>query len=220
MLARALALRRPTLALARHARGAAAAASAPHDAPPRAHHLILSVAGKDRVGIVGDFASTALAHEANVEETRMARLGGEFCIMGLVSLPSTTPAATVATAFEAKFPGFAVTCRATESEEVYESAAEKGRQSWALELEGPDQIGIVNFITEELAKTGSNISAMETETSSAPFAGYPLFKLRTLFSVKPREEENVLKAMTRAEDKFGVTISMAREDSVDSSSTA
>lgn len=76
----------------------------------------------------------------------------------------------------------------------------------------PSENRIVASVTEELAKTGTNIHEMETETSTAPFAGFPLFKLSAGFSVKPSEEENVLKAMAMVENKFGVSITMARAD--------
>jgi glycine cleavage system regulatory protein len=58
------------LAAARSTRGAAAAAAvASNDrfAAARGQHLVLSLTGADRVGIVNDFTRTALAHEANVE---------------------------------------------------------------------------------------------------------------------------------------------------------
>lgn len=212
------------LAASRATRGAAAAAAVSNDryAAARGQHLVLSLAGADRVGIVNDFTKTAVAHEANVEETRMARLGGEFCIIGMLSLDKGVDAAAVAKAYEAAFPDFNVHFRSTTSpEEADKVAGDKGHQSWALDLEGPDSIGIVASVTEELAKTGSNIHEMETETSNAPFAGFTLFKLKAEFSCNPSEVDNVLKAMTMVENKYGVSIAMAKSlEDPDSSNSA
>jgi glycine cleavage system transcriptional repressor len=198
----------------RATRGAAAAAAvASNDryAAARGQHLVLSLAGADRVGIVKEFTRTAVAHEANVEETRMARLGGEFCIIGMLSLPKGGDAGAVAKAYEAAFPDFNVHFRTTVSTEEAEAATgAKGHQAWTLDLEGPDSLGIVASVTEELAKTGSNIHEMETETKTAPFAGFEMFTLRAEFSSPASEIENLLKAMALVEGRFGVDIKMAR----------
>jgi glycine cleavage system regulatory protein len=141
----------------------------------------------------------------------MARLGGEFAIIGLLALGPGKDGAALAKAYEAAFPEFNVNCRSTTSaEEASKASASLGHQFWALDLEGPDSIGIVASVTEELAKTGSNIHEMETETTQAPFAGYTLFKLTAEFSCDPAQVDNVLKAMTTVENKFGVSIAMAK----------
>lgn len=210
------ALRRSAYALAaaRNTRGAAAAAAAAANdraANTRTQHIVLSLAGADRVGLVHQFTRTALDHEANVEETRMARLGGEFAIIGMLSLEPAIDIAAVTSAYEKAFPGFSVTCRPTSSQEDADKlAAGKGHQEWSLELEGPDSPGIVAAISEELAKSGSSIHQMDTETHNAPFAGFPLFKLNAVFSVNPANIDDVLKAMTSVEDRYGVSISMGK----------
>lgn len=216
-------------ALARRAVGAwrpqsfSAVAAASNDRMPhaRSQHVVLSLSGADRVGIVQGFTKTALQHGANVEETRMARLGGEFCIIGMLSIPAATEVGVVGSAFEKAFPDFHVSCRKTSSPEDVAAVAEtKGHQLWEVELEGPDSLGIVAGVTEALVKTGSNIHEMETETTQAPFAGFSLFKLRTTFAVDPAHIEEVAKAMSAVEEKFGLSVVMTKADEENESPTA
>ena len=46
-------------------------------------HMILSLIGKDRPGIVDDVSTLLFDEGANIEESRMAALGGYFSIMAL-----------------------------------------------------------------------------------------------------------------------------------------
>mmetsp|Transcript_31628 Transcript_31628/g.122444 ORF Transcript_31628/g.122444 Transcript_31628/m.122444 type:complete len:123 (-) Transcript_31628:651-1019(-) len=48
--------------------------------------VLVSLAGPDRVGIVKDFSSVLHKSHGNVEESRMAQLGGEFAMISLVSI--------------------------------------------------------------------------------------------------------------------------------------
>ncbi len=66
---------------------------ASHDRKPRMgspsmhRNLVLTLTGPDRIGIVDDVTGPLLGRGGNVEMSRMARLGGEFAILMLVSLP-------------------------------------------------------------------------------------------------------------------------------------
>src|SRR3954452_8765880 len=50
-------------------------------------NFVLTLTGPDRIGIVDRVTGLLLARGGNVETSRMARLGGEFAILMLVSLP-------------------------------------------------------------------------------------------------------------------------------------
>jgi glycine cleavage system transcriptional repressor len=203
----------------------AAAGSAANDRAQatRARRVVLSLAGADRVGIVSDFTTTALRHSVNVEETRMARLGGEFCIIGMLAVPAEREPAALAAVFQTTFPGFTVSCRHSDTSNGKKSgsgahpdagpqAAAVVMQDWNIELEGPDQLGIVAAVTEELAKNGANIHELETETTQAPFAGFTLFKMDTTFGIDPAKIEDVATSMANVESRFGVSVLLAKAD--------
>ena len=50
-------------------------------------NFVLTVTGPDRIGIVERVTGLLFEHGGNVETSRMARLGGEFAILMLVSMP-------------------------------------------------------------------------------------------------------------------------------------
>src|SRR4051812_26945562 len=50
-------------------------------------NFVLTLTGPDRVGIVEEVTGLVLERGGNVETSRMARLGGEFAILMLVSMP-------------------------------------------------------------------------------------------------------------------------------------
>ena len=50
-------------------------------------YMILFTVGSDRPGIVDDVTTILYAHSANIEDSRMAAMGGCFSIMTLFSCP-------------------------------------------------------------------------------------------------------------------------------------
>src|ERR1700678_973345 len=50
-------------------------------------NFVLTVTGPDRIGIVERVTGLLFGQGGNVETSRMARLGGEFAILMLVSMP-------------------------------------------------------------------------------------------------------------------------------------
>ena len=51
-------------------------------------HLVMTASGKDQAGLIEKFTKLLLQFDGNVEAGRMARLGGEFAMLMLVSAPS------------------------------------------------------------------------------------------------------------------------------------
>ena len=52
-------------------------------------YLVVSAIGQDRPGIVDEVSAFVFAHQCNVEDSRMAVLGGDFALIMLVSGPDT-----------------------------------------------------------------------------------------------------------------------------------
>ena len=52
-------------------------------------YLVISAIGQDRPGIVDEVSAFILSHQCNVEDSRMAVLGGDFALIMLVSGPET-----------------------------------------------------------------------------------------------------------------------------------
>lgn len=172
----------------------------------RPHHVVVSLAGQDRVGIVRTVTTAVAAHRANVEDSKMAILGGDFAMIVYVSMESAPDADALVAQLRADLPSFSVSLRNTTAPKAKDKGLE--RTMWALQLEGPDQPGIVAEVTQALATHGANVHEMDTETTTAPFAGYALFKMNGKFAVDDEHLDEVSQALTKVEEKFGSSISL------------
>mmetsp|Transcript_5735 Transcript_5735/g.17084 ORF Transcript_5735/g.17084 Transcript_5735/m.17084 type:complete len:198 (-) Transcript_5735:92-685(-) len=170
----------------------------------RAAKVLVSLAGPDRVGIVKDFSNTLQSNKGNMEESRMAQLGGEFAMIALITM-DTDKLSSFHGTLKKSFPGFSLAVRETK-----ESKQPK-RKEYMIEIDGPDSVGIVAHITETLAKKGASIKNMDTETVTAPFAGFELFKMNALVEVDPTHLEDLKSGVSAAGEKFGLDIASVRE---------
>lgn len=120
-----------------------------------------------------------------------------------VSAETSSCADALASRLKSELSNFSVTVRETTPPE---ETAEKSM--WTLTLEGPDSPGIVAEVTGELAAHGANVHEMDTETTTAPFAGYLLFRMTGKIAMTDEELDNLSSALEKVEDKFGSNISL------------
>uniref|UniRef100_J3QW32 Unknown protein n=1 Tax=Galdieria sulphuraria TaxID=130081 RepID=J3QW32_GALSU len=167
--------------------------------------FVVSVAGSDRVGIVHDFSWALKNISANVESSRMACLGGDFAMIVLVSL-NAKDGKLIQSALESALPGFQISTRRASS--VAERHVSPDTREYELYVEGPDSEGIVEAVTAVLAKKGANIVELETETLPAPFAGFTLFRMGSRVAFPFPLYQEVVTALSRVEEEFGVDIDL------------
>jgi len=132
----------------------------------------ISVIGPDRPGIVDQVSRLVAAAGGNIEDSRMAVLGGEFALMMLVSGPAgaAEKAAAEVRGWAAGHGMTAVVKPTTGPAKVAGAIAEIG-------VEMPDRPGIVSRVTHFLAERGANVETLETEVHQAPFSGAPVFAM-------------------------------------------
>ncbi len=145
-------------------------------------NLVLTLTGPDRIGIVEHITKVLLEYEGNVEESRMARLGGEFAIVMLVSVPEKQFEGLRDGVRGLRDEGYKVTTRETERGH---SAKYVGWMPYQVEVKGADHEGIIHHLTQHLAQQGINIETMDTSMVPAPMSGTPLFKMTAIVVVPP-----------------------------------
>jgi glycine cleavage system transcriptional repressor len=150
--------------------------------------VVLTAVGADRVGIVDDISGAVSAAGCNIEESKMAVLGGEFAVIMLVSGPagSVDSIARSAPALGEKL-GLLVGCHPTHeprAKSAFGGAEEKGRP-YLLKAVSLDTPGIVHAVTAVLRRHEVNIEDLETETAAAPWTGAPMFRLTAHLVVGP-----------------------------------
>jgi glycine cleavage system regulatory protein len=132
------------------------------------HHLVLTVIGDDRPGLVGELAQVISAHQGNWLESSMAQLAGKFA--GIVEVGVDAAHAPALREALSQLAGLKVT---VESAVVGKSALAGRRLK--LALVGHDRIGIVREVSQVLAHHAVNVESLETHTSSAPMSADILF---------------------------------------------
>lgn len=145
-------------------------------------HVILTAIGTDRLGIVDDLSQEILRRSCNIEESRMALLGGEFAVLMLISGSEEMILNLIGDRETMeKNLHLSIQSRRTSAPSRQEDAL-----PYTLESTSLDSPGIVHAVSAVLRQFGINISDMETETESAPWTGAPMFTLRARLFI-PRE---------------------------------
>jgi glycine cleavage system regulatory protein len=139
--------------------------------------LVLTVLGQDRTGLVEALADRIAAAGGNWEASHMARLGGQFAGILLVTVERglVDQLITALRALDAR--GLQVVVRTG----LLPAAATGARIR--LQLTGDDRPGIVRDVSRVLTERGVNVEELESEVTSAPMSGEPLFRARAVLQV-------------------------------------
>lgn len=139
-------------------------------------HALITTAGTDRPGIVQAIAEWILQHGGNIEDSRMAQLGGEFATIILVSGPEDIAARLDASrgVLEGR-PALTVIVRPVAGRA---QAPDNPVLRYRLSATALDHAGIVHRVARVLSDRGVNIVSASTGTTPAPFSGAPVFQLQ------------------------------------------
>lgn len=137
-------------------------------------YMILFLVGKDRPGIVDDVSRLLFEQGANIEDSRMASMGGSFSIMTLFSCTIDQLNHIEAGLEKFKEMGFGVSLHGAE-----DPAAVQKRPELLLKIEvtAMDHPGIVQRVVNILSRHDVNIESLNTQVTRAPLSGAPIFDL-------------------------------------------
>jgi glycine cleavage system regulatory protein len=150
-------------------------------------HLILTVIGDDRPGLVEELATAIATHGGNWLEASMAQLSGKFAGIVEVAVPAAEAAELQATLSGLK--GLKVSAEVASSEK-----SAPATRRFTLNLVGHDRIGIVREVSQVLARHAVNVEELETRTSSAPMSAEILFHCEAELTAAPDFNVRELKA--------------------------
>jgi glycine cleavage system regulatory protein len=139
--------------------------------------IVLTVIGPDRPGIVELLSTTIAAHGGNWEQSRMARLAGQFAGILRVTVPQDHVTELHRALDGLANHGLRVVSEASAGHERDESRA------YRLSLVGDDREGIVRELSRALAARRVNVEELDTYCESAPMSGEQLFHARALVHV-------------------------------------
>lgn len=137
-------------------------------------YMILFSVGKDRPGIVNDVSTLLFDHGANIEDSRMAVMGGRFSIMTLFSC-----APEKVDSIRADLGGLRKLGLETSLHDAEDPTVIASQPGLPLKLEviAMDHPGIVQKVVHSLHRHNVNIESLDTQVNRAPLSGAPLFDL-------------------------------------------
>jgi len=144
-----------------------------------AESIVLTASGEDKVGLVEKLTRAIGEAGANIEESRMAVLAGQFAVLMRV-----TGSWDALAKLESRLPGvgeeigLSIVQRRTRG-----TKAERPLIPYVVEVSALDQPGIVNSLANFFARLRINIESLDTDTYPAPHTGAPMFAVRMTLGI-------------------------------------
>ena len=148
-------------------------------------YAVVTAIGEDRPGLGDSVSSLILEASCNIEDSRMAILGGEFAMLILISGKSSAIEKLEAgTLGLGERVGLTVQLRRTRATG---ESIKAGALPFEINAYSLDHPGIVQRLAHCLAERKINIRALDTHVRNAPESGQPLFSLHALVDVPAGE---------------------------------
>ncbi len=146
-------------------------------------YLVVTITCPDRPGIVEQITEALVGFSANWEESRMARLGGDFAGIVKIGVPREQGESLSEALRGLGDSETAVTVK------IAGDPASPSLEGYALvelRVAGADHEGIVHTVSRYLVEQGINVEEMETQVVPAPMSASPLFEMKARIKVPPQ----------------------------------
>jgi glycine cleavage system transcriptional repressor len=146
-------------------------------------HAVLTVLGGDRPGLVDEVSAFVLECGANLEDSRMVNLRGQFAIMMLVAGSEAVMVRLRDKLGTLRRDG-GVHAELTDAE-VDQPCTVGATIPYRLTTTAMDHPGLMQSIAHLLRAMNVNIESADTTLRCAPVSGTPLFEMEMVLSVPP-----------------------------------
>ena len=165
---------------------------------------VLSGTGPDRTGLVAELTEFLLRNGANVEDSRMAVLGGDFAVIMLFSAEDSAIEEILSRREEISArTGLGIVMRRTSEG----PASAPPSLLWRVRAVALDHQGIVHRFAQAVAERGVNILELKSDKSPAPVSGAPVFSMEMTVSVPAEEKPSGFReALVKIGEEAGVDI--------------
>jgi glycine cleavage system transcriptional repressor len=141
--------------------------------------LVINASGEDNVGLVDRLSNRIAESGCNIEESRMAVLGGQFALIMLVTGPWNA-----LSRLEGQMEGVGNQLGLT----IIHKRTRKREHTQAVvpynvEVVAMDHPGIVHQLSAFFARNGINIEELQTSTYPAPHTGTPMFSVNMVVGI-------------------------------------
>lgn len=132
--------------------------------------LVLTLVADDRPGLIKSVSDIVVAHQGNWLDSRLAQLAGKFAGIVLVDV-SDEQAADLTAALN----DFGKNDARIMVEIGDDSLHAESQSGLIVTVNGADHPGIVNEVTDLLARHAINVTEMSSEQEPAAMSGQPVF---------------------------------------------
>ena len=168
--------------------------------------LVITLLCNDQPGIVKQIADIIGQYKGNWLESRMSQLSGKFAGILKVSIDAAHVNELTQALQALSTTGIHIV---VENTEEYTSV---GGKTFTFELVGADRLGIVSEIAQAFSQKSINIHELETQCSSMPWSGEPLFEATgIIIAPATTNTEQLLDNLQVIEDNLGVDITLAEQ---------
>lgn len=165
------------------------------------NELAITVIGHDRPGIVADVAGLLAGLGANLTDSTMTRLRGQFA-MTLVCTGPSAEEVEAALAPLSTDGRLLATVWAVRPAEIVPAG-----EPYVLSVHGADRLGIVAAVTRVVARAGGNVTDLTTRLTG------PLYVLVAEVDLVPGTAERVSAELAEVASGLDVGVSLRRADS-------
>jgi glycine cleavage system regulatory protein len=177
-----------------------------HEEPRMKTLLVVTITCPDRPGIVERITQVVVRHSANWEDSRMARLGGDFAGIVMISVAADDAEALKKSLLQLGDKETTVSVKVTQADT---SRVSTQQAFYEIRLTGADHEGIVHKVSTYLAGQGINVESMETRVSRAPMSAAPLFHMSALLKVPAGvAAESLADGLRQIGESLGVDIEL------------
>jgi len=165
-------------------------------------HVVLTLIGPDRPGLVSALSEKAAACGANWLESRLASYSGRFAGAVHLHVPAEKADALIAALRETESSGLRLVIERAD-------AGPAGGRAVGLELVGQDRPGIVRDVSRVLAARKVSIDSLDTEYVSGSWSGENLFRAHARLRIPAGMPDAELRgALEAIADELMVDISL------------
>ncbi|MGA8147219.1 MAG: glycine cleavage system protein R [Gallionellaceae bacterium] len=139
----------------------------------QSNYLVITASGEDKVGLVDRLSSKITESGCNIEESRMAVLGGQFALIMLLSGPWNALSKLEGQMGQLGVQlGLTIIHKRTQKRERTQPAV-----PYSVEVVAMDHPGIVRDLAAFFSRNGINIEELQTDTYPAPHTGTAMFSV-------------------------------------------
>jgi glycine cleavage system transcriptional repressor len=146
--------------------------------------LVITAVGPDRPGLIGKLTAPLYEAGANVADSRMVNLRGQFALILLAELPEKD-SDTLHAALRSVAEGLGLTLTFTGKAAAPEAQPTTVGVPFRVRTFAMDQPGLVHRITDLLQRHGVNVEELTTRSQPRAQTGAPLFSMELLITVPP-----------------------------------